>query len=89
MSEKQHDLKTWPVYFNAILSGEKTFEVRKNDRGFHVGDILHLKEFRDYGYGGVQKGYTGNTTKRIVTYMLVGGQFGIEEDYCVMGIDRP
>jgi hypothetical protein len=40
-----HELKTWPAYFERLLSGEKTFEVRKDDRGFQAGDELLLREF--------------------------------------------
>lgn len=40
----KHELKTWPVYFEALWSGRKRFEVRKNDRGFKTGDRLVLKE---------------------------------------------
>jgi hypothetical protein len=40
-----HELKTWPVYFERLLSGEKTFEIRKDDRGFQAGDELVLQEF--------------------------------------------
>lgn len=39
-----HDLKTWPEYYKDIASGVKTFEVRRNDRNFMVGDML-LREF--------------------------------------------
>lgn len=42
---KIHELKTWPQYFHAIKEGIKTFEVRKADRDFNVGDILLLREF--------------------------------------------
>jgi hypothetical protein len=42
---KQHELKTWPEYFEALREGKKTFEIRENDRGFETGDILILKEF--------------------------------------------
>lgn len=40
-----HKLKTWPEFFDAVKSGEKTFEVRKNDRHFQVGDWLCLMKF--------------------------------------------
>ena len=33
-----HELKCWPEYFEAVISGAKTFEVRKNDRDFAVRD---------------------------------------------------
>ena len=34
-----HELKILPEYFNAVISGEKTFEICKNDRPFHKGDL--------------------------------------------------
>lgn len=40
-----HSLKTLPVYFAAVLRGDKTFEVRKNDRNFQTGDTLVLREY--------------------------------------------
>lgn len=45
MSQKIHDLKIWPKYFDPVLSGIKTYEVRKNDRDFRFGDRLVLKEW--------------------------------------------
>lgn len=41
----EHKLKTWPRYWDAIASGEKPFEVRRNDRAFQTGDILILEKF--------------------------------------------
>ena len=32
-----HELKTRPVQFDAVMRGEKTFEVRRNDDDFRVG----------------------------------------------------
>lgn len=37
-----HELKIKKEYFNAIDSYEKSFEYRKDDRGYKVGDLLAL-----------------------------------------------
>jgi len=76
-----HELKTWPLYFEAVFMGHKTFEVRKCDRLFEVGDILILKEWYPES-----KKYTGREIARRVTFILQGGQFGVEEGYVVMSI---
>lgn len=40
-----HNLKIWPQNFCRVKDGSKTFEVRKNDRGFQCGDLVCLNEF--------------------------------------------
>lgn len=40
----RHVLKVVPPYMDALLDGSKTFEVRRNDRGFQRGDTLVLWE---------------------------------------------
>lgn len=42
---RHHDLKIWPIYFERVRNGTKTFEVRNNDRDFQAGDTVTLKEF--------------------------------------------
>ena len=59
----------------------KPFEVRKNDRGFEVGDILDLREFDPE-----KEEYTGCRCEYLVTYILKGPMFGIKTGFCVMGI---
>jgi ribosomal protein S17 len=76
-----HELKCWPDFYEAVLNGNKTFEVRKDDRGFKVGDILHLREWNPK-----TETYSGRELARTVTYILRGGQLGIEEGYVVMGL---
>lgn len=36
--KKVHELKTWQQPFDDVWNNEKTFEVRKDDRGFRLGD---------------------------------------------------
>lgn len=38
----EHTLKLPEPYFSAVLSGDKTFEARRNDRAFQRGDTLVL-----------------------------------------------
>jgi len=78
----EHELKCWPVYFSAVLRGDKTFEVRKDDRGFKVGDTLWLREWHP------EKGYTGAELRKRVTYALSGTSLGIAMGYIVMGLDQ-
>lgn len=44
-----HQLKTWPEYFRPLWDGEKTFEIRFDDRGFQRGDVVDLREWDRFG----------------------------------------
>ncbi|MBE9470774.1 MAG: DUF3850 domain-containing protein [Chloroflexi bacterium] len=81
--QQTHTLKTWPVVFDALLTRAKSFEVRRNDRGFAVGDYLVLQEWSPS-----HQHYTGRSVRCLVTYLLPGGQFGIEEGFVCMSIRR-
>jgi hypothetical protein len=84
-----HELKCWPPYFEHILLGQKTFEVRSiADRSFAVGDKLLLREFDGslLYREPVTEGYTGRTCERLVTYVLGDGDFGIQEGHVVLGL---
>lgn len=80
-SGRSHDLKTWPEPFAAVRSGRKPWELRFNDRGYQVGDLLWLKEWSP------DTGYTGEAVGRLVTWMLPGGQFGLPEGYVIMSLE--
>lgn len=73
----EHKLKTLPEYFEAVVNGRKTFEVRRDDRPFADGDTLLLEEWDG-------SRYTGRTIKASVGYVLRGEY--CRDGYCVMGI---
>lgn len=83
---KTHELKVWPDFYPAIADGTKTFEVRQNDRGFQVGDTLHLRE-----YSPGPDEYTGRHITKRVVYLVNGDDvkgfaFGVKPGFVVMGI---
>ena len=75
-----HELKIRPEYFAAVVSGRKTFEIRRFDRDFLPGDILALNE-----YDAEEQRYTGNSCLVYIDYMISDSAF-CKEGYVVMGI---
>jgi len=64
---KTHRLKIWPEHFAAVRAKLKLAELRYNDRGFCVGDLLQLQEFDP------SVGFTGwEITKRVIHIAEVG-----------------
>jgi hypothetical protein len=79
---KEHELKTWPAYFADLRSGKKTFELRKNDRDYQVGDRLILREYDPH-----KDRYTGKKLVRRVTHVLrYAPAFGLEVGYAILSI---
>lgn len=76
-----HELKTNMEFYPLVIKGIKTFEVRKNDRNFQIGDLLYLKE-----WDSLNQEYTGRCVHMEIKYLLSGGQYGIAADHAVLGI---
>lgn len=82
---RDHELKNWPVPFEQVWRGTKQFEVRKNDRGFKVGDSLLLREWIEKT-DGIKGHYTGREILTEVTYLTQGPNWGLPEHLVVMSI---
>ena len=81
---KIHEIKLINNFADAVLSGEKNFEIRENDRGYQKGDLVrfavidkngklvyhHLNEWLKHTYQ--------------ITYVLNG--WGLKDNYVVFGI---
>lgn len=76
----QHDVKILPEYFKDVKSGKKQFELRQDDRGYNVGDDLHMEEWTPEG------GYTGEDIVKEITYVLRNcPEYGLKDGYCIVG----
>lgn len=62
-----HDLKIAPEYFAEVINGNKTYEIRNNDRNFVEGDAVLLREYANGGY-------TGRQCKAEIGYVCAYGQ---------------
>ena len=60
----RHTKKVWPEYFQKILDGKKTYELRLADWECNEGDILVLQEWNPE-----TKEYTGREIEKEVTYV--------------------
>ena len=78
----EHILKIQKKYFDSVLSGTKSFEIRKTDRLYSVGDKLVLFEIDE------QKRETGRNLVVKVTYVLFGPIYGLEDGYCILAVKR-
>lgn len=75
---KQHEVKIVASYYEDVVSGKKSFELRKNNRGYKQGDSLKMLEFKDGKH-------TGRTIDADIIYMLED-YTGLTEGYCILGI---
>ena len=72
--------KILPEYFEEVRKHHKTFEIRKDEDDFQVGDIIDL-----YEWDGEK--FTGRHTKREITYILRNApKYGLMEGYCILAI---
>ncbi len=77
---KTHELKIWQPWFTDVVSGRKTFEFRKDDRGFQTGDRLLLRE-----YDPKFETYTGSAINVKVSYIMRWCP-DLPAGYVIMGI---
>lgn len=75
-----HEIKLRDEFADAVLNGEKTFEIRVNDRGYQKGDKVVFHVLSD----GVPIPHPIENHVYEITYVLTG--WGIKESWCVFSI---
>lgn len=78
---KTHELKTTQPHFEHARSGAKRAEIRRDDRGFAVGDVLVLRE-----YDPASCSYSGREVEVRVTHVLSGFE-GLAAGYVSLSIE--
>ena len=78
-----HTLKIEKSFADAILCGDKNFEIRRNDdRGFQKGDEVVFQTVEK----GLSTGHPLNGAVYEITYVMSG--FGLQPNWVVFGIRR-
>ena len=79
----EHHIKLKAQYCDPVLHGEKTFEVRDNDRGYQKGDyivFIPVSEDETQIFHPIEK------EEYIITYVHSG--LGLKEGYVVFGFEN-
>ena len=84
---KTHNLKIQEDFADAIVSGDKTFEIRKNDRGYQKGDYIKFDKVIERGSSFDCFDILTHPIRDklyVITYVMSG--WGLKDDFVVFGI---
>lgn len=79
---KIHNLKLLHHFCGDVVSGEKNFEIRENDRGYQKGDHIRFTPVYDSGFD--RPKHSIEDKEYEITYVLNG--WGLKNGYVVFGI---
>ena len=79
-----HKLKAEQKWLSRILTGEKTFDVRKNDRDYQVGDTIQLLPLQTKVDGLDVYSIRSPIPNYSITYIYYGP--GMDTGYVVLGL---
>ena len=83
-----HTLKICKKYADAVMSGAKTFEIRKNDRGYEVGDKIVFDVVTNEGYAvGEAARHPLNVATYRIDYILDDFE-GLAQKYVALAISK-
>ena len=79
---KVHELKILNDFADSVVAGDKTFEIRDNDRGFQKGDFIKFQATDKTGI----KNFSHLINNKLyeITYVLNG--WGINNGYVALAI---
>ena len=85
---KLHELKIKYECLVEVVMGRKTFELRKNDRDYQVGDLIRF-DIKESIFDSTRDIYIDKDTLYKITYVLKDvPQYGLDKDYCILAIKK-
>lgn len=86
-----HTLKTVEPYFSAVLNGDKTFEIRRNDRAYQRGDRLVLVDSSSCKCSNERCDKRRAPINKVVTFVFAGDPSlrdlgGVTPGYVILGM---
>ena len=88
---KLHELKILHEYLVDVDLGKKTFELRKNDRDYQVGDLIRFIDIREddsTAKNQIEPNIDENTLYRITYVLKDVEKYGLDKDYCILAIKK-
>lgn len=89
---KLHELKILHEYLIDVSIGKKTFELRKNDRDYQVGDLIRFIDIREddstANKNQIEPNIDENTLYRITYVLKDVEKYGLDKDYCILAIKK-
>lgn len=82
----RHEIKIKESFADAIVGGDKTFEIRYNDRGYQKGDIVIFQCVNNNETFPQSIGHNINYMVFEIDYVLSG--YGLKEGFCVFGFHK-
>lgn len=81
--EATHNIKLRKEFCDAVLSGDKSFEIRENDRGYQKGDLV---TFIPVDSLGLPVYHPIENALYEITYVLSG--FGLKNGFVALAISK-
>ena len=79
-----HTLKIKVEYYKEVCVGNKKAELRKNDRDYKAGDLIHFVDID----GEEMEGFRCDNLYRITHVLKDVSEYGLDKDYCILSIER-
>ena len=77
-----HHIKLQENFAGSVLSGEKSFELRRNDRGYQKGDLIQFEVVNSVGV--LLEDHELNSKTYKITYVLSG--WGLSDGFVALAI---